>query len=40
MANELKKVILKTFKELNKIDPRDRINQRIEKFSAMGVVKE
>lgn len=40
MATELKKVILKTFKELSKIDPRDRINQRIEKFSAMGVVKE
>lgn len=40
MAAELKKVILKTFKELNKIDSSDRINQRIEKFSAMGVVKE
>ncbi len=40
MAAELKKVILKTFKELSKIDSRDRINQRIEKFSAMGVVKE
>ena len=40
MATELKKVILKTFKELSKIDSRDRINLRIEKFSAMGVVKE
>lgn len=40
MANEIKRVILKTYKELNKLDSRDRINQRIEKFSAMGVVKE
>jgi acetyl-CoA carboxylase carboxyl transferase subunit alpha len=30
--------ILKHLKSLNKLNPEDRINQRIEKFSAMGVV--
>ncbi len=40
MAIDVKKTILDTFKELNKLSPRERINQRIEKFSAMGVVKE
>ncbi|HMI65121.1 MAG TPA: acetyl-CoA carboxylase carboxyltransferase subunit alpha [Cyclobacteriaceae bacterium] len=40
MAAEVKKVILENFKELEKIPVRDRINQRIEKFSAMGVVEE
>ena len=40
MANEVKRVILKNYKELNKLSPRERINQRIEKFGAMGVVKE
>jgi acetyl-CoA carboxylase carboxyl transferase subunit alpha len=33
-------VILTHFNELNKLSPQERINQRIEKFSAMGVVKE
>ncbi len=40
MSAEVKRVILENFKELEKIPVRDRINQRIEKFSAMGVVKE
>lgn len=40
MSNELKKVILDNYKSLNKLSPEERINQRIEKFSAMGVVKE
>jgi acetyl-CoA carboxylase carboxyl transferase subunit alpha len=40
MANEVKKFILTTFKELDAIEPRERINQRINKFSMMGVVKE
>ena len=40
MAAEVKKVILNNTKELLKLTPEDRINQRIDKFSAMGVVKE
>jgi acetyl-CoA carboxylase carboxyl transferase subunit alpha len=40
MANEVKNYILKHTKELLKLTPEDRIQQRIEKFSAMGVVKE
>ena len=40
MAAEVKKVILQNFQELDKLSPQDRINQRIEKFCAMGVVKE
>jgi acetyl-CoA carboxylase carboxyl transferase subunit alpha len=40
MANEVKNNILKHTKELSKLTPEDRIQQRIEKFSAMGVVKE
>jgi acetyl-CoA carboxylase carboxyl transferase subunit alpha len=40
MATELKRVILECFKELNKLSPDERISQRIDKFSAMGVVKE
>jgi len=40
MSNELKRVLLENLKELNKFSPEERINQRIEKFSAMGVVKE
>jgi acetyl-CoA carboxylase carboxyl transferase subunit alpha len=40
MSNELKRVILENFKELNKLSPEERINLRIDKFSAMGVVKE
>jgi len=40
MSNELKKVILNTYRELNEISSDERIRQRIEKFSSMGVVKE
>jgi len=40
MAAELKKTILEIFAVLNKQSPQERINQRIEKFCAMGVVKE
>ncbi len=40
MAAEVKKVILETTKELLAIPAEERIRQRIEKFSAMGVVKE
>ncbi|MEP1032269.1 acetyl-CoA carboxylase carboxyltransferase subunit alpha [Ekhidna sp.] len=36
---ELKKVILKELKDLSALKPRDRINQRIEKFSSMGSYK-
>jgi acetyl-CoA carboxylase carboxyl transferase subunit alpha len=35
-ASELKKVILKHLKELEKIAPEERITQRIDKFGAMG----
>lgn len=35
-SGELKKVILKTLKELSGMKPDQRINERIEKFSAMG----
>jgi len=37
MADSLKKVILDTINELNAISPEDRVSQRIEKFSKMGV---
>lgn len=37
-AKELKKVLVSNIKELDKISPEDRINQRIDKFSKMGVV--
>src|SRR6187551_2762259 len=40
MANEIKKTILTTYAALSKLEPRERINQRIEKFGSMGVVKE
>ncbi len=40
MAAEVRKTILDSFKLLNAVSVRDRINQRIDKFSAMGVVKE
>lgn len=40
MALDVKKTILNTFNELNKLSARERIEQRIAKFSAMGVVKE
>jgi acetyl-CoA carboxylase carboxyl transferase subunit alpha len=40
MSNELKKVILQQFKELNGLTPEERVQKRIDKFCAMGVVKE
>jgi acetyl-CoA carboxylase carboxyl transferase subunit alpha len=40
MANEVKRVILETTKELLALSPQERIEQRIGKFAAMGVVKE
>jgi len=40
MAKEVKRVILESFKELNQLSPQERITSRINKFSAMGVVKE
>lgn len=40
MANEVKRAILETTKTLSTLSPQDRIDQRIAKFSAMGVVKE
>ncbi|TAD96886.1 MAG: acetyl-CoA carboxylase carboxyltransferase subunit alpha [Bacteroidetes bacterium] len=40
MVEKLKEVILKTFKELEEIPAEIRISQRIDKFSAMGRVKE
>ncbi|CAG4993708.1 Acetyl-coenzyme A carboxylase carboxyl transferase subunit alpha [Dyadobacter sp. CECT 9275] len=40
MADELKRVILENIKELSKIKPEKRIEQRIDKFCAMGVVVE
>lgn len=40
MSNEVKKVILTHTKELMKLDPDERIRQRIDKFTSMGVVKE
>jgi len=40
MAAEVKRVILETTKELLAISAEERIRQRIEKFSIMGVVKE
>lgn len=40
MSNELKRVILENFNQLRMMSVEERINQRIEKFSAMGVVKE
>jgi acetyl-CoA carboxylase carboxyl transferase subunit alpha len=40
MADEVKRVILENFQALNKLTPQERIDQRIEKFCSMGVVKE
>ncbi len=40
MANILKKTILDTLAELNALTPEERIDQRIDKFCAMGVVVE
>lgn len=40
MATEVKKVIVQLTAELNKLSPEERINQRIDKFTSMGLVKE
>ncbi|CAN5122077.1 acetyl-CoA carboxylase carboxyltransferase subunit alpha [soil metagenome] len=40
MASEVKKTILKSYKELSKLPVDQLINERIEKFSNMGVVRE
>jgi acetyl-CoA carboxylase carboxyl transferase subunit alpha len=40
MANRLKKRILQETNDLEKLSPRERINERIEKFCSMGVVLE
>ncbi|HTH57392.1 MAG TPA: acetyl-CoA carboxylase carboxyltransferase subunit alpha [Cyclobacteriaceae bacterium] len=40
MADTVKRTILDNFKELDKLSPEVRIDQRIDKFCAMGVVKE
>lgn len=40
MAGEVKKMILQHTEELQKISPAQRVQQRIDKFCAMGVVKE
>ena len=40
MIETLKSTLLKTLKELAAIPAEDRISQRIDKFSAMGVVVE
>jgi len=40
MIETLKNTLLKTIKELTAISPQERISQRIDKFSAMGVVVE
>lgn len=40
MVNTLKEHIFKHIKELNKLKPQKRIDQRIEKFSSMGVFQE
>ncbi|MBT1686558.1 acetyl-CoA carboxylase carboxyltransferase subunit alpha [Dawidia soli] len=40
MADEVKRVILETTAELQKISPEARVEQRIDKFCSMGVVRE
>jgi acetyl-CoA carboxylase carboxyl transferase subunit alpha len=40
MSNEVKRVVMENYKELSKMTPQERTTSRIEKFSAMGVVKE
>lgn len=40
MSEIVKKTIVDNFKELDKLSPEERISQRIDKFCAMGVVKE
>jgi acetyl-CoA carboxylase carboxyl transferase subunit alpha len=40
MANTIKETIIQSLKELDKVKPEKRIEQRIDKFCAMGVVVE
>ena len=40
MYTKMKKVISETLSKLNQLSPSERISQRIEKFSSMGVVQE
>jgi acetyl-CoA carboxylase carboxyl transferase subunit alpha len=40
MAADVKRVILENFQQLSKLSTQERINQRIDKFCSMGVVKE
>ncbi|HEY5690499.1 MAG TPA: acetyl-CoA carboxylase carboxyltransferase subunit alpha [Cyclobacteriaceae bacterium] len=40
MSNEVKRVVMENFHELNKMTPQERCASRIDKFVAMGVVKE
>jgi acetyl-CoA carboxylase carboxyl transferase subunit alpha len=40
MAQTLKKVIISNILELQQLSPEERINQRIDKFCAMGVFTE
>ncbi len=40
IAAEVKKTILESFRQLSKLSPEERISQRIDKFCAMGVVKD
>ncbi len=40
MATEIKRIIIENYKDLSKLSEQERVNQRIDKFCAMGVVKE
>lgn len=40
MATEIKRIIIENYKELSKLSAQERVNQRIDKFCAMGVVRE
>jgi acetyl-CoA carboxylase carboxyl transferase subunit alpha len=40
MATEIKRIIMENYKELSKLSVQERVNQRIDKFCALGVVKE
>jgi acetyl-CoA carboxylase carboxyl transferase subunit alpha len=40
MAGEIKKTILQQTEELSKMKPEKRVDQRLKKFCAMGVVSE
>ncbi|MFM8832037.1 MAG: acetyl-CoA carboxylase carboxyltransferase subunit alpha, partial [Cytophagales bacterium] len=40
MAAEVRRVILENFQQLSKLSTQERINQRIDKFCSMGLVKE